>query len=135
MNKKLILYSDGGARGNPGHAAIAVVIFENHKKIKTESKYIGIATNNQAEYEALLLGLKEALKLGANELICFLDSELVVRQLEGKYKVREEGLKDKVIEVLRLTNKFKKVSFHHVMREQNKLADKLVNKKLDEKGF
>jgi ribonuclease HI len=133
---KLTIYTDGGARGNPGPAAIGVVIFDAAgKKIKSLGKYIGTATNNEAEYQALIAGLGLALELNADELECFLDSELVVKQLTGQYKVREERLKQLVMDVLRLKNKFKKISFHHLLREKNKLADKLVNDALDKEGF
>ncbi len=132
MNKKLNIYSDGGARGNPGPAAIGVVIYDDAKKIlKRISQSIGPTTNNQAEYKALIVGLQEAAKFGASELVCFLDSELVVRQATGQYKVKEPGLKDLVMQVLRLIKQFEKVEFVHVPREKNKLADKLVNQALD----
>jgi ribonuclease HI len=132
MNR-LILYTDGGARGNPGPAAIGIVIYdENHSNIlKNIGMKIGRATNNQAEYKALIRGLEEALKLGATEVVCHLDSELVVKQMQGKYKVRDAGLQDLAPQVLRLKNKFKNVDFVHVKREKNKLADKLVNEALD----
>lgn len=134
MNK-LIIYSDGGARGNPGPAAIGVVVYDSKmKELKRISQCIGSTTNNQAEYKALIVGLESAEKLGADQVICRLDSELVVKQLLGKYKVREETLKEPMMQVLRLKNKFKDVEFVHVRREKNKLADKLVNKALDKAG-
>jgi len=132
MTNKLIIFSDGGARGNPGKAAIGVVIYDaNGKKIKQISKTIGETTNNQAEYQALIAGLGQAVDLGASEVVCNLDSELVVRQMQGQYKVREETLKDLAVQALRLTAKFKRVQFLHIPREKNKLADKLVNQALD----
>ena len=133
MNK-LIIYTDGGARGNPGPAAIgAVICDEKGTELSRISEYIGQTTNNQAEYKALITALENALKLESKDIICHLDSELVVRQLQGKYKVREEGLKPLASEVLRLTAKFDQVKFVHVPREKNKLADELVNKVLDAK--
>jgi ribonuclease HI len=134
MADRLIIYSDGGARGNPGPAAIGVAIYDianTHEPIVTISKFLGHTTNNQAEYHALLAGLEQAHKLGAKELTCFLDSELVVKQLTGKYKVRESGLADLVGEILRLQNKFTRIDYRHVPREKNKLADRLVNEALD----
>jgi ribonuclease HI len=135
---KLIIYSDGGARGNPGPAGIGVAIYEVGKinnPVFTIGKFIGHTTNNQAEYNALLLGLQEAKKLGAKFLVCYLDSELVVKQLTGLYKIKEAGLKDLAMDVLRLKNTFESVEFKHVPREKNKLADQLVNEALDSAGF
>lgn len=134
MNDKLIIYTDGGARGNPGPAAIGVAIFSlsnTHEPVKTLAKYLGETTNNQAEYRALLAGLELALQLGATEVQCFLDSELVVRQITGVYKIKEAGLKDLAMDVIRLKNRFARVEFNHVPREKNKLADQLVNEALD----
>jgi len=132
MTDKLIIYSDGGSRGNPGPAAIGVVIYDAAKnELKRISKYIGETTNNQAEYKALIAGLEEAVVLGGQDLVCHLDSELVVRQMQGKYKVREASLKEPATQALKLTAKFVNVQFVHVPREKNKLADKLVNKALD----
>ena len=132
MNNKLTLYTDGGARGNPGPSAIGVVIYgAGEQPIKQIGECIADGTNNQAEYKALIRGLKEALDLGATEIKCFLDSELVVKQLTGKYKVREPQLQKLIVEALKLSNKFLKVDFSHVPREKNKRADKFVNEALD----
>ena len=136
MNNKLVIYTDGGARGNPGPSAIGVVIYGNGEHpVKKLSQYIGEGTNNQAEYKALIAGLTEALNMDVNEVVCNLDSELVVRQIQGRYKVKEPGLKNLIMEVIRLANKFARVEFNHVPREKNKLADKLVNDALDKAGF
>lgn len=133
---KLTIYTDGGARGNPGPAAIGVVIYnEGEQPIRQIGECIGEKTNNQAEYQALIKGLTEAAALGGTEIVCFLDSELVVRQLTGKYKVREPELQKLITEALKLSNKFLKVEYRHVRREKNKLADKLVNEALDKAGF
>ncbi len=130
--KKIITYSDGGARGNPGPAAIGAVVYDdNGKELARISQVIGETTNNQAEYRALIAALEQAHGLGGDEIVCHLDSELVVRQLQGKYKVREESLKEPMMQVLRLVHKFKQVQFVHVPREKNKLADQLVNEALD----
>src|SRR3954463_15524150 len=123
MTDKLIIYSDGGSRGNPGHAAVGFVIYDAAgKEIKTFGHYLGITTNNQAEYRALIAALEEAAKLGATEAVCHMDSELVVRQLIGQYKIKEPTLQPLASEALRLTAKFTKVNFVHVPREKNKLA-------------
>ena len=136
MPETLIIYSDGGARGNPGPAAIGFVIYnEDSHILKNVGMFIGTATNNQAEYRALIEALKAAIDLQAKQVFCFLDSELVVKQATGRYKVRQPELKNLVAEVLKLSNKFLKIHFKHTPREKNKLADKLVNKALDEAGF
>lgn len=136
MNDKFLIYSDGGSRGNPGHSAIGFVIYDHGgAEIKTFKHYLGVTTNNQAEYKALIAALEEAAKLGATEVVCHLDSELVVKQLQGSYKVREEGLKPLAAEALRMTSKFARIEFTHIPREKNKLADQLVNEALDEGGF
>jgi ribonuclease HI len=132
MKKKLILYTDGGARGNPGPAGAGVAIFdEKGKLVRKLSKFLGKTTNNQAEYQALILGLGKAIEMEADEVSCFLDSELIVRQLQGKYKVKNDGLKPLFGEVLGLMNNFEKIEFRHILREKNKLADKLVNHAID----
>ncbi len=136
MNK-LIIYSDGGARGNPGPAAIGVAMYASSgDELKRISEYIGETTNNQAEYKALIRGLIAAKELGGIEsVVCHLDSELVVKQLQGLYKVKEKTLMPLVAEALRLTANFKQIQFIHVPREKNKLADQLVNEALDKAGF
>ena len=128
-----ILHTDGGARGNPGPAGIGVVLEMGGEK-KTFKKYIGEATNNQAEYQALLLGLEEAQKAGADEVSCLLDSELVVKQLNREYKVKNQELAPLFVKIYNLSQQFKKVTFAHVYREENKEADKLVNEAIDEKS-
>lgn len=130
------IYSDGGARGNPGPAGIGAVITDDSGKVIAEiSEYIGNGTNNQAEYKALIAGLTKALDLGFDSVTCFLDSELVVKQLKGQYKIREESLQHLAAEVLRLTARFKRIEFCHVPREKNRPADKLVNEALDKAGY
>ena len=124
--------TDGGARGNPGPAGIGVAIYgEKGKLIGRHSKFIGTATNNQAEYKASILGLEKAKELKAKEVRCFLDSELVVKQLIGQYRVKDKDLKPLFAEILKLTNNFDSVIFKHIPREENKLADKLVNLAID----
>ena len=134
-NKKLIIYTDGGARGNPGPAGIGCVILDEQGKALAEiSESIGEATNNQAEYQALLAGLEKARELGAKELAVFLDSELVVKQLNREYRVKDKELAPLFVKVYNLTLGFKKINFKHLPRESNALADKLVNRALDRAG-
>lgn len=104
------------------------------KVLETYKEYIGDATNNVAEYQALITGLHRAKKHHPDEIECRLDSELVVKQVTGVYKAKDEGMKQKLAEVRELVF-FKAITFVHVKREKNKLADKLVNEALDEAGF
>lgn len=132
MSKIIILKTDGGARGNPGPAAIGVVLENDKGKVLKEfGRYIGETTNNQAEYQALLAGLIEAHKFGAEEVSCYLDSELVVKQLKREYKVKDKELASLFVKIWNLSQNFKKISYHHIPREQNMHADMLVNKALD----
>ncbi|MDD5731991.1 MAG: ribonuclease HI family protein [Patescibacteria group bacterium] len=124
------LFTDGGARGNPGSAAVGIVLKKGDDVVLQRAKYLGEATNNQAEYQALILGLTEALE-HTKELKCFLDSELVVKQLNGEYRVKDEKLKPLFEKVRGLEESFEKISFHHISREKNKLADLLLNQELD----
>jgi ribonuclease HI len=131
MNK-VIVNTDGGARNNPGPAGIGVVISdENEKVIETFKEYIGEATNNVAEYRALILGLEKAKRHNPQEIECRLDSELVVKQMTGVYKIKDAGMRELAAKAKELTM-FKTVAFVHVRREYNKLADKLVNEAVDE---
>lgn len=129
---KIKLFTDGGSRGNPGKAAIGCVLYdEKNNIIESYSKYLGITTNNQAEYNALLHGLELARKHKADEVECFLDSELVVKQMKKEYKVKDKDLAKLFVRVWNLSLNFKKISFHHIRREKNSHADKLVNEELD----
>ncbi|MFZ5424438.1 MAG: ribonuclease HI family protein [Patescibacteria group bacterium] len=129
---ELILHTDGGARGNPGPAAAGVVIRNNNNEIIKElGKFLGTKTNNEAEYIALYLGLASCIALGGASISCFLDSELIVKQLKGEYKVKSPGLKPYYEKVLDLSKKFSKISYTHVPRAKNAEADKLVNEVLD----
>ncbi len=133
MTKKIILRVDGGARGNPGPAAIGVVLEdETGKVIREFGKYIGETTNNQAEYQALFFGLEEAKKLGATEIKCFLDSELVVKQLNREYKIKDADLGKWFIKIWNISQKFTNVTYAHILRGQNKRADWLLNQALDQ---
>ncbi|NTU98992.1 ribonuclease HI family protein [Candidatus Falkowbacteria bacterium] len=132
MNSKLVIFTDGGARGNPGPAAIGAVIRDEKEQVVAEiSEYIGETTNNQAEYRAVIAAIAKAKELGAIELDFYLDSLLVVEQLNGNYKVKNKDLAPLFIQIHNARLGFKKVTFAHVRREQNKDADKLVNLALD----
>jgi len=124
------LFTDGGSRGNPGLSAIAFVIYQNEELFDIGAKFVGIATNNFAEYNALIEGLKLAKKY-TDAIECFLDSELVVKQLNGIYKISSPDIKPLADKIKALRLDFKKVTFTHVRREQNKIADKMVNIILD----
>lgn len=131
-SKKLEIYIDGGARGNPGPAGIGVVILgEDGKKIKEFGKYIGEATNNIAEYNALLYGLEEALILRAQDVIINVDSELVAKQLSGDYRVKDSNIRPLFERAINMLSSFKKFEIKHIGRELNKEADKLVNKAIN----
>ncbi len=126
------LYTDGGARGNPGPAAIGVVLLDPNNEPVTEfNKYIGVATNNEAEYAALIYGLEIARQQKVEHIECFLDSELVVYHLDGQYKVKSDTLKQYYDKALTLAYGFKSVRFIHIPRGENKRADELVNEALD----
>jgi len=129
---KLQIFTDGGARGNPGPAGIGVVIWSGNELVGRHKSYIGEATNNQAEYKAVILALEEVKKLDAEELEFFLDSELVVKQLNREYKVKDKDLAPLFVQVWNLSLGFKKTTFRHVPREKNKEADKLVNEAIDQ---
>jgi len=145
--EKLIIHTDGGARGNPGPAGIGAVIQADGRIVKEIAEYIGETTNNQAEYKAVIRALEEAKKLSTQaalggqgrsqdiELGFYLDSELVVKQLKREYKVKNKELAPLFMKIYNLTQCFKKVSFTHVIRERNKEADALVNKAIDNKKF
>ncbi|NTW22036.1 ribonuclease HI family protein [Candidatus Falkowbacteria bacterium] len=132
MNEKLIIFTDGGARGNPGPAAIGAVIYDEQRQVLSEiSEYIGETTNNQAEYKAVVAAIAKAKELGAKEVDFFLDSQLVVEQLNGNYKVKNKDLAPLFVQIYNASLGFRKVRYTHVRREQNQEADKLVNLALD----
>ena len=134
MHKRLMIFSDGGARGNPGPAAIACLITaENGQVLMAKSRDIGSRTNNQAEYEALIMALESAVALGAEEVVCHLDSELVTKQLTGEYAVKNRELRQLRNRVQELEKQFKKITFINVPRTNSQIqkADKLVNETLN----
>ncbi len=128
------MYTDGGARGNPGPAAIGVLLCEdNEQELLRHCDTIGEATNNIAEYCALIAGLEIAISRKVEKLDCFLDSELVVKQMNGVYRVKQPHIKQLFLEVQKNASKIKEVSYTHLRREhpQMRVADSLVNKALD----
>jgi ribonuclease HI len=126
------LYTDGGARGNPGPAGIGARLTTAAGDVVEEhADYIGKATNNVAEYQALIAGLEIALDRGVERVDVFLDSELVVRQVNGRYKVKDAGLKPLHHQACLLLSRFHEVDVKHVRREQNAAADTLVNQAID----
>lgn len=126
------LYTDGGSRGNPGDAAIGIFLFDfKNELVDFKGKYIGKSTNNIAEYSALIEGMKMAKKLKVRKLTCHLDSELVVKQLNGLYKVRKSEMQNLYSQVEKLKVDFNELFFMHIRREHNKFADKAVNMVLD----
>lgn len=132
MSNKYIIYTDGGARGNPGPAGIGVVIYnEDGDIVLKKSEYIGKQTNNQAEYHALIFGLNEALNLKAKSVNFYLDSELVTKQMRGEYRVKNKNIYSLYEIASGLANRLDDIKFIHVGRENNKEADLLVNKALN----
>lgn len=132
MTKIIKIYTDGGARGNPGPAAIGLVIKDgNDNLLKEQAEYIGHATNNQAEYNALIKGLELAKQFKPAEVSCYLDSELVVKQMRREYRVKDRNLQPLFIKAWNLALGYKKVNFHHISRDLNAEADKLLNIELD----
>lgn len=135
---KLIIYTDGGSRGNPGPAGVGVVIYnEKGQILKEYGEQIGEATNNEAEYQAVILALQKARQLFGKEKIkqikadFYLDSELVVRQMNHQYKIEEGKLQPLFMKIWNLLVNFGEVKFTHVPREKNKRADQLLNEALD----
>jgi len=136
--EKIIIYTDGGSRGNPGPAGMGVVVAnEKGKMVKEYSGFLGVKTNNEAEYEAVIFGLKKikALlgkeKIKNTEIEFRLDSELVARQLEGFYKIENEKLAPLFLKIWNLKIDFGRIYFKHIPREQNMEADRLANEAMD----
>jgi ribonuclease HI len=129
------LYTDGGARGNPGPAAFAFVLeTADGTVLEARGEPIGVATNNVAEYAALVAGLRRAAEAGVDELEVVSDSELLVKQMRGEYRVKNEALRQLFLEASALARRLEKVTYSHVRREHNELADRLVNEALDAAG-
>ena len=131
-----MLFCDGGARGNPGPAAAGAVIQNSAgETLATVSKFLGSATNNQAEYAAVILGIKKALEFQPTELQIFLDSKLAVEQISGNWKIKDLELKKLVEKAHVGLSKIPKWSISHIARKKNREADQLVNDILDARGF
>jgi ribonuclease HI len=129
---KAKLSTDGGARGNPGPAAYGYVLeADDGTVLAAHGERIGVATNNVAEYSALIAGLKKAAEVGVDELEVISDSELMVKQMTGEYRVKNEALRELSLEATRLARQVGKVTYRAVRREHNELADRLVNEALD----
>lgn len=138
MNREPVIdiYCDGGSRGNPGHAAYGFVILENEKVIKREGGYLGIETNNFAEYTAIVKALNWASeRFMGRSLKIFLDSQLAALQLSGHYKVKNGKIREFVFQIRSLEPSFDKVTYTHIPREENKLADQMVNIALDRQMY
>ncbi|QQS23215.1 ribonuclease HI family protein [bacterium] len=132
QHKKLWLSTDGGARGNPGPAALGFVLKDEQGHVVMEhGQYLGETTNNVAEYSALIEGLKAAAVLGAVEIDIAMDSELIVKQMSGEYKIKQPHLQELAVQVKRLLTDFDKYEFKHVLRAYNKDADRMVNHAID----
>ena len=129
------LFTDGGARGNPGPAAYGYVLeADDGTQLAAEGKRIGRATNNVAEYAALIAGLEKAIELGIPVLEVVSDSQLMVKQMAGEYRVKNEALHELWLQATRLARALGVVTYTHVRRESNELADRLVNEALDAPG-
>jgi probable phosphoglycerate mutase len=129
------LWTDGGARGNPGPAAYAYVLEdEEGDSLAAHGEAIGVATNNVAEYSALIAGLEKAVELGVDALEVISDSELMVKQMRGEYKVKNEALRELSVRAGQLARQLGSVRYTAVRREHNELADRLVNEALDAAG-
>jgi ribonuclease HI len=128
---RLIIYTDGASSGNPGPAAIGAVIQDGQGRVISRiSRRIGRTTNNQAEYRAIITALEEAVRLGAGEVDIKSDSELVVKQLKGRYRVKKATLRPLYQEVVKLVGSLEAFSITHIPREQNREADRLANRAL-----
>ncbi|NOQ47377.1 MAG: reverse transcriptase-like protein [Desulfobulbaceae bacterium] len=129
------LYTDGASRGNPGEAGAGMVLFDdNGQELSARVLYLGRCTNNVAEYRALIGGLEMARQLDCTDLKIFLDSELIVRQVEGRYKVKNAALKPLFAEVKKMLTGLERWNISHVPRSRNKRADELANRAIDEKN-
>ena len=129
---KVTIYTDGAARGNPGPAAIGVIIKNGAGLIIEKiSQRLGVTTNNQAEYQAIIIGLGKAIELGAKNTVVKSDSELVVEQINGRYKIKNTALRSLYQKVVQLTGSLESFSISYIPREQNAAADALANKALD----
>jgi len=128
ITKKVVIFTDGASRGNPGPAAIgAMITDEQGKSITSISRPIGRTTNNQAEYQAIIAALESALSLGASQVDLRSDSELAVKQIKGRYRVKKASLRPFYLKVMQLASQFEIFNITHIPREENKEADRLAN--------
>lgn len=130
---ELTIFTDGASRNNPGEAGAGVLILRDNKPVARLARYLGTTTNNIAEYTAAIIGMEHAVKLGASSVKLFADSELLVKQVNGQYKVKNEGLKSLHHKVQELIAKIGSVEVQYIPRALNKEADALANKAIDEK--
>jgi ribonuclease HI len=131
---EFFIHTDGASRGNPGEAGIGAVIADTQgRTVKELKRFLGMATNNVAEYQAVIYALEKAWHLGAARVRVYLDSELVVRQLRGEYRVREAHLKTLHKQALETLNRFSKYSIYNIPREENRRADQLANEAIDQR--
>ena len=136
MKEKLLIYIDGAARGNPGPAGVGVVVLDEAKnKIKEFFKYLGEATNNIAEYNALVYALQEVHMLGSKDVVVHMDSELVYKQLKGEFRVKDKKIKPLFDQAIHLINGLKRIELKHIDRSLNKEADRLANKAINLSGL
>ncbi|MEK6699953.1 MAG: ribonuclease HI family protein [Nitrospirota bacterium] len=131
--QNLIIYTDGASRNNPGEAGAGVFIMQDDEPVARIARYLGTATNNVAEYTAAIIGLEHAVKLEVSRVKLFADSELLVKQLNGQYRVKNEGLKPLYNRAKELIAKIGSVEVQYIPRAQNREADALANKAIDEK--
>jgi len=132
--KVLNLYTDGACRGNPGEGGAGVVLVDQEGNVVgTASRFLGMCTNNVAEYSALIMGLEEAIRKGCRKLHIFLDSELLVNQINGTYRVKNINLKSLMKEVRGLLSFLDEYTVEHIVRNKNKMADRLANEAIDNK--
>jgi len=129
-----LLWVDGAARGNPGQAGAGFVLERGKSRVLGAGEYLGEATNNEAEYRALILGMEAAGRQGCNELEVFSDSELMVRQMRGEYRVKNHRLQELYFQAVKKMKPFKRITFNHISRDENKDADRLANLAIDAKG-
>ncbi len=128
-----ILYTDGASRGNPGEGGAGAVLYgDDGDIISMQKQYLGVCTNNEAEYRALIMGLEEALRKKCRNLRIYLDSELLVRQINGMYKVKNSNLKSLMVDVRKCLSFFSGYTVEHVERSRNKTADRLANEAIDD---
>ena len=130
---KLVIYSDGGSRGNPGPSAYAIVVTSQGKVVHTHSEFLGVHTNNYAEYRGLISGISKAIELGADEAEFVMDSQLVIRQMTGEYKVKNRDMQELHADAQALASIIPKVTYRNVRRSEERIpeADALLNAEMD----